>query len=384
MTDKNNSKSPKAHNIKVRSSARHLAMVGCILIGVFVYAGWRVQQKRKKQTALPTTASSFTSEQPGDASPLRSLASTGGSNFNPNEVLSDFDNTLPTEPDVTQSPTPPVLHINSTRISDLSDTDKDVLDNLQLPPDVTPTSAPAPVQPTAQIGGNQEKAPVPVPEAADTPAADFYTNSLSLDNVVPQTPAPTAQLQQEQPGMYTVKAGDTLSSIADKIYQDRSKARNIFDNNRALMDSPDQLRIGMTLKLPGNQTVTPTIIHTIRKSDSLPSLAMKYYGTTDKEYINRIREKNPALKYGGFKEGVKLIIPPTDEMIANASQSVATVESTPNTEQYYTVQSGDTLSRIAKKIYRNQGRWRAIYQANRDTMSSPNQLRIGMKLRLPK
>jgi nucleoid-associated protein YgaU len=48
----------------------------------------------------------------------------------------------------------------------------------------------------------------------------------------------------------------------------------------------------------------------------------------------------------------------------------------------YKVHSGDTLSKIARKLHVHGG-WRALYKANRSHLSSPNVLRVGQVLRLP-
>ena len=49
----------------------------------------------------------------------------------------------------------------------------------------------------------------------------------------------------------------------------------------------------------------------------------------------------------------------------------------------YTVQPGDTLSRISAKVYGQSGRWMDIFQANRDQLPSPNALQPGQVLRIP-
>ncbi len=49
----------------------------------------------------------------------------------------------------------------------------------------------------------------------------------------------------------------------------------------------------------------------------------------------------------------------------------------------YVVRKGDTLYGLARKFYNDQSRWRDIYNANRDRLSSPNQLRVGMRLVIP-
>jgi hypothetical protein len=49
----------------------------------------------------------------------------------------------------------------------------------------------------------------------------------------------------------------------------------------------------------------------------------------------------------------------------------------------YTVQTGDTLSRISQKVYGQPGRWMEIFQANRDLLPSPNALQPGQVLTIP-
>jgi LysM repeat protein len=51
--------------------------------------------------------------------------------------------------------------------------------------------------------------------------------------------------------------------------------------------------------------------------------------------------------------------------------------------QSYTVQSGDTLSSIAERFYGSASQTDVIFQANRDQMSSPGSLSVGMVLRIP-
>jgi len=53
-----------------------------------------------------------------------------------------------------------------------------------------------------------------------------------------------------------------------------------------------------------------------------------------------------------------------------------------STHQIYTVVSGDNLTKIAKKFY-GDGDYDTIYEANRDRMKSPSDLRIGQTLLIP-
>jgi len=53
------------------------------------------------------------------------------------------------------------------------------------------------------------------------------------------------------------------------------------------------------------------------------------------------------------------------------------------TPDSYTVQAGDTLSRISNRVYGTSSRWMDIFQANRDQLPSPNALRPGQILQIP-
>ena len=49
---------------------------------------------------------------------------------------------------------------------------------------------------------------------------------------------------------YTVKAGDTLSKIAEKVYGDAAKYNLIFEANKDQLKSADDIKVGQTLKIP--------------------------------------------------------------------------------------------------------------------------------------
>ena len=52
-------------------------------------------------------------------------------------------------------------------------------------------------------------------------------------------------------------------------------------------------------------------------------------------------------------------------------------------EQTYTVQSGDTLSAIAKKFYGNANAYMKIFEANKPMLSHPDKIYPGQLLRIP-
>lgn len=54
-----------------------------------------------------------------------------------------------------------------------------------------------------------------------------------------------------------------------------------------------------------------------------------------------------------------------------------------STGQFHTVRARDTLYGIARQYYNDPRQWKNIYEANRDQLSNPNMIRVGMKLIIP-
>ncbi len=52
-------------------------------------------------------------------------------------------------------------------------------------------------------------------------------------------------------------------------------------------------------------------------------------------------------------------------------------------EQVYTVAAGDSLSKIAKRVYGDAKQWRRIFEANRDQIENPDLIHPGQKLVIP-
>ena len=66
---------------------------------------------------------------------------------------------------------------------------------------------------------------------------------------------------------------------------------------------------------------------------------------------------------------------------APAPEPVVVAE--PVLPRVHTVTSGETLSSVSQRYYGTPNRWSDIFDANRDVLSSPNQLALGTRLRIP-
>lgn len=49
----------------------------------------------------------------------------------------------------------------------------------------------------------------------------------------------------------------------------------------------------------------------------------------------------------------------------------------------YVVESGDSLSKIAKELLGDAERWPEIYEANKDKIDDPNEIHPGQELEIP-
>ncbi len=125
---------------------------------------------------------------------------------------------------------------------------------------------------------------------------------------------------------YTVKAGDTLYGISNQYgvsVNDLININNITGTN---------IKVGQILKIPNNDGTNPDSMftYTVKKGDSLYSIAKRYDTTVDE-----IKKLN-SLKSNNLSIGQKLNIPETYSEIT-----------LPNYTNY-TVKKGDTLYSIAR------------------------------------
>lgn len=69
---------------------------------------------------------------------------------------------------------------------------------------------------------------------------------------------------------------------------------------------------------------------------------------------------------------------------ADFSDVSATVTSTEQiVEQTYTIQKGDTLSKIAKEKLGSAGEWKKLFDANRDVIEDPDRIFPGQVIKIP-
>lgn len=82
---------------------------------------------------------------------------------------------------------------------------------------------------------------------------------------------------------------------------------------------------------------------------------------------------------------IKAVDPAYADLTADISvdPSLAPPPAAAPQQQTYTVQSGDTLSKISKQFYGNANDYMKIFEANRDILSDPNKIQVGQELVIP-
>jgi nucleoid-associated protein YgaU len=69
--------------------------------------------------------------------------------------------------------------------------------------------------------------------------------------------------------------------------------------------------------------------------------------------------------------------------VVSGSSSTAKAPAGETVTRTYTVVSGDSLSKIAKKIYGEASRWTEIFEANKDKIKNPDLIHPGQVLKIP-
>ena len=82
---------------------------------------------------------------------------------------------------------------------------------------------------------------------------------------------------------------------------------------------------------------------------------------------------------------IKLVDPSFSDLTCDigVDPSLAPPKPAAPEEKTYTVQPGDTLSKIAKQFYGSANSYMKIFEANKDTLSDPNKIQVGQVLTIP-
>ena len=236
-------------------------------------------------------------------------------------------------------------------------------------------------------------------------------NQLPRERVGPTIGVPEEIVRVEIPTitprprqvLHTVESGENLSMIARKHYNgDGNMWRSIRDANPGKVGPNGEIRQGISLVIPkrstepadpaaelsavevaNGNTRTRVRMITVQAGDSLSEIAAEHLGSAGS--WKKIMAVNPELeKPEHITPGMKLRIP-VDEPPSTTERPAVGSTNTPanSNNKTYKVKAGDNLYRIAAKTLGDGERFKEIFEANRNKLSSANDIRPGMVLKIP-
>jgi nucleoid-associated protein YgaU len=192
-------------------------------------------------------------------------------------------------------------------------------------PMMGPTAPAAPAQPLA------------APQPQHVASRDTLELQQKLDAAAGSSASVAAPARDSALRTITVEEGDSLYQLAAEHLGSASRFSEIYEANRDQLKAPNQLKVGMKLRLPASASAGAGQVTAIGASDGLPVV--------------------------------------TDAPVAPAA---------PKPGKTYSVKASDTLYSIAQAQLGSGGRWREIYQLNRQALGGDEDaLKVGQTLKLP-
>ena len=272
-------------------------------------------------------------------------------------------------------------------------------------------SEPAPVSPPAFPSNGLEPARRAPRAAPFTPAQDF-ADSSDLNARAP-TPAPAVSPQVPTPAPAPFSAGNG-GGRSIPVPAARANFGSVDPTNqppnwsgREEATATDPFRQQAGVAAANGQFTGEETVHTVESGENYWTISRKHYGMgryfTALAEFNKSRIPDPKM----LKPGMKVVVPTAAaltekyaHLISGAAPAktyapqTADASGEPAIQQVgfhvdrsgqplYRVAEGDTLSDIAETCLGRSSRWVQIYGLNRDQLKSPNDLKLGMLLRLP-
>lgn len=127
---------------------------------------------------------------------------------------------------------------------------------------------------------------------------------------------------------------------------------------------------------PSAQQVADQLLGRVKSLGlSIEGLSVSYNGATD------LATLHGKVKSQADKEKIILAVGNVDHVAQVDDQ--LTVEEPAPASQFYTVKSGDSLSKISKEVYGDANQYNKIFEANRPLLKNADDIFPGQVLRIP-
>lgn len=274
-------------------------------------------------------------------------------------------------------------------------------------PAPSPTPAPRPTPAPAVSPTSPSPAPTPAPAPLIKPLELVNLSPLSTPSDAPTptpTPAPSpppapAAASTEDPIDSSAPVGlpivddpvdSTQPSAGDPAAQVRPVPVDVLEHRTdvaPLAVTGTRPSVTRPVQVPTNAR---TDSYVVQENDNLWAIAQKTLGAGHKWQL--IAQANPGVDPSRLSPGTVLIIPATapaavapsspravdrptaeDPLGLGLNRDMREVEVGPN----------DSLWSIAQREYNDGAKWKILFEANKDRLTSPDDLRLGQKLRVP-
>jgi len=230
---------------------------------------------------------------------------------------------------------------------------------------------------------NGDKAPAePKPEAvatSDTPKssdgvnwAKLLSGNTDAPTLMSTTPPPTDDAAKEPP--VTKAAAPVSAEEATPVH-----------------DSPSSESLPLLAKTdkPATQPLSTGRTYTIKPGQTLSSVAAEVYG--NQRFYVAILRANPTVNPARLKPGMKITLPDISDVQPTAAVTTPVAKETASehaasasTGHTYKVESGDNLYRISRKLFGSPKLADTIYELNKGEIGpDKTRLKLGMVLQLP-
>ncbi len=122
--------------------------------------------------------------------------------------------------------------------------------------------------------------------------------------------------------------------------------------------------------------------YVVLPGDTFSSISSDFYG--DAKHFQLLVEANPQVNPNRMKPGVTLIIPaaPAKSERSATAETQAVLNIDPSRQ--YEIQPGDSLNKIASRLWGDSSKWMKLYETNKAAIGSePARLKVGTVLMLP-
>lgn len=198
--------------------------------------------------------------------------------------------------------------------------------------------------------GIRDRMPLPQsPSVAQDDGTPSHTVSpANIGPVEDKTPV-VKDTKPALPKIYVVTDGDNMALIAKKFYGEeegnkRGTIAKIFEANRKLLTTADEIRVGQKLVIPALQSLTSDAN---KDKGILSSPLFKKVISIGREHLSSDKPRQPKVS------------------------------------KLYKVRDGDSLWRIASEQLGDGSRYTEVAKLNADVLSDEDSLTVGMSLKMP-